>query len=501
MNNPSSIVNIINAALLLIVSNIASAYTHAESQQYSNERLIKEIGFDGRTQHYKYNAAGHLIQHLDSGEVQTQFDRNALGQLQTKTSRRVGDTNNEIEKSRYLYDATGQLVETYNAQQFLQFSYDPLGNLLHESHTDINAQGKGLADTQQRIEHRYNGLGQRIHTTLPDGHAIDYTYDDSLAFQSVAINGQTITAVQRDSLGRELSRAQGALTTHTDYDPQGRLSKQHVTNKENNDSPIHREYGYDQFSNLNHIKDGSEETKYIYDTLNRLKLAANAAPEFFDFDPAGNLLSLTDSPKATPGLVKGNRLLLQGDKKFEYDVRGNLIKETRSKDGKLKKTFAYNLQNQLIKVETNAAHETITYKYDPLGRRIQKTDKFGTTTFLWTDNLLAQEQRDKIKKTYVYEPGSFRPLVQVQDDKIYHYHLDHLGTPRELTNEEGRIVWKAKYKTYGNLALKEIDEVENNLRFQGQYFDEETGLHYNRFRYYSPDTGQFINQDPIGLLD
>ena len=43
-------------------------------------------------------------------------------------------------------------------------------------------------------------------------------------------------------------------------------------------------------------------------------------------------------------------------------------------------------------------------------------------------------------------------------------------------------------------------EVENNLRFQGQYFDEETGLHYNRFRYYSPDTGQFINQDPIGLL-
>jgi RHS repeat-associated protein len=88
----------------------------------------------------------------------------------------------------------------------------------------------------------------------------------------------------------------------------------------------------------------------------------------------------------------------------------------------------------------------------------------------------------------------------VQDDQVYHYHLDHLGTPRELTNEQGKIVWKAKYKTYGNLALKEVEEVENNLRFQGQYFDEETGLHYNRFRYYSPDTGQFINQDPIGLL-
>ncbi|VAW60255.1 Rhs-family protein, partial [hydrothermal vent metagenome] len=79
-------------------------------------------------------------------------------------------------------------------------------------------------------------------------------------------------------------------------------------------------------------------------------------------------------------------------------------------------------------------------------------------------------------------------------------HLDHLGTPRELTNNEGDIVWKVRYKSWGNVALKECEEIENNIRFQGQYFDEETGLHYNRHRYYNPDTGQFISQDPIGLL-
>ncbi|VAW86810.1 Rhs-family protein [hydrothermal vent metagenome] len=83
---------------------------------------------------------------------------------------------------------------------------------------------------------------------------------------------------------------------------------------------------------------------------------------------------------------------------------------------------------------------------------------------------------------------------------LYHYHLDHLGTPRELTDAQGKIVWRVKYKTYGNVALKEVEGIENNLRFQGQYFDEETGLHYNRHRYYNPDTGQFINQDPIGLF-
>ncbi|VAW87382.1 Rhs-family protein, partial [hydrothermal vent metagenome] len=118
---------------------------------------------------------------------------------------------------------------------------------------------------------------------------------------------------------------------------------------------------------------------------------------------------------------------------------------------------------------------------------------------LWADNHLIQETRNNLKKTYVYEPHSFRPVALVQDEQIYHYHLDHLGTPRELTNAQVKIVWRVKYKTYGNVALKEVKEIKNNLRFQGQYYDEETGLHYNRHRYYNPDTGQFINPDPIGL--
>ena len=88
----------------------------------------------------------------------------------------------------------------------------------------------------------------------------------------------------------------------------------------------------------------------------------------------------------------------------------------------------------------------------------------------------------------------------VQDGEIYHYHLDHLGTPRELSNQQGKIIWKARYKTYGKIAAKDVEKVENNLRFQGQYFDEETGLHYNRHRYYDPSSGQFTTQDPIGLL-
>ncbi|GFM66076.1 hypothetical protein PSCICJ_21940 [Pseudomonas cichorii] len=81
----------------------------------------------------------------------------------------------------------------------------------------------------------------------------------------------------------------------------------------------------------------------------------------------------------------------------------------------------------------------------------------------------------------------------------FYYQLDHLGTPQELTDYSGEILWSAKYRAYGNLAALDIAEIDNPLRFQGQYFDAETGLHYNRHRYYNPGTGRFLTPDPIKL--
>jgi len=78
-------------------------------------------------------------------------------------------------------------------------------------------------------------------------------------------------------------------------------------------------------------------------------------------------------------------------------------------------------------------------------------------------------------------------------------HLDHLGTPQEMTNQAGKVVWSVSYKAYGNLAVAHVNEIDNPIRFQGQYHDIETGLHYNRHRYYDPNCGQFVTQDPIGL--
>ncbi|WP_189337990.1 RHS repeat-associated core domain-containing protein, partial [Photobacterium sanguinicancri] len=100
---------------------------------------------------------------------------------------------------------------------------------------------------------------------------------------------------------------------------------------------------------------------------------------------------------------------------------------------------------------------------------------------------------------YIYAPNDFTPLALIDNGEVYYFHTDHQGTPLTITDSCGETVWQANYRTFG-LADITIEKIKNPLRYQGQYFDDESGLHYNRFRYYDPITGRFIHQDPIGLL-
>ncbi|MNJ39364.1 putative deoxyribonuclease RhsC [compost metagenome] len=117
---------------------------------------------------------------------------------------------------------------------------------------------------------------------------------------------------------------------------------------------------------------------------------------------------------------------------------------------------------------------------------------------------MLREETPEQSSLYLYEPGSYAPLARVdqvegEEQKLYYFHTDQIGTPLELTDSEGEIVWQATYRSWGTIEQLTVNEVEQNLRFQGQYFDDETGLHYNTFRYYDPEVGRFVTQDPIGL--
>ncbi len=135
------------------------------------------------------------------------------------------------------------------------------------------------------------------------------------------------------------------------------------------------------------------------------------------------------------------------------------------------------------------------------------------TTFVWDGNRLLSETRGGRSHLWIYEDDSFASLAQISlrkgytehDAEVYWYHNDVSGMPRELTGVGGEITWWAEYRAWGNtlrvehIATRTGEPVYQPLRYQGQYFDAETGLHYNRFRYYDPDAGRFISQDPIGL--
>ncbi|MDD2024133.1 RHS domain-containing protein, partial [Pseudomonas putida] len=184
--------------------------------------------------------------------------------------------------------------------------------------------------------------------------------------------------------------------------------------------------------------------------------------------------------------------------------------EKRSGHSKLQ-YFSYDCENRLVRAETlvNGKLESQgEYRYDSLGRRIAKQAEINGEVeqkrFLWQGLRMLREETPGQSILYLYEPGSYAPLARVdrvegEGQKVYYFHTDQIGTPLELTDSEGEIVWQATYRSWGAVEQLPVSKVEQNLRFQGQYFDQETGLHYNTFRYYDCELGRFVTQDPIGL--
>ena len=208
-----------------------------------------------------------------------------------------------------------------------------------------------------------------------------------------------------------------------------------------------------------------------------------------------------------------NKLLTYQDKRYRYDGFGRMIEKRSALRGV--QLFAYDAEHRLIEVRSQKdGRETVVkMTYDPLGRRIAKTEHdsngypLGETRFDWEGLRLLQEHRHSQTSLYLYEEDGYIPLARVdgtgEHQSVRYYHNDLNGLPEQLTEADGKTVWQARYQVWGN-ADEEVREAyfieEQNLRFQGQYLDREIGLHYNTFRFYDPDVGRFTTPDPIGLM-
>ncbi|AGE25325.1 Rhs family protein [Pseudomonas poae RE*1-1-14] len=473
-----------NARLLLteIENEVGETYRLA---YHPNGLIQQEIGFDGQRTAYVYDLNGHLqekTEHGDDGsQLITRYERDAAGRLVRKT---LPDGN----KVDYAYDRQGNLLSVEDGHWALAYEYDRQNRLTAEH------QGWGT------LRYGYDACGQLQHLRLPDNNRVTFNHDKGGHLATVQLNGEVLTS-HLFKAGKEHQRQQGDLLSHYHYDDQHRLHAHAITQQENRH--YRRQYDYDKSGNLARILDTRKgEHHYAYDPLHRLTRADHSQDlqERFGHNPAGNLL-MHDRPG--PDIVAGNRLMIQGDRHYDHDAFGNLIRERRGKGQAVVTEYRYDCQHRLIAVKKPNG-QTARYRYDPFGRRISKIVDDKTTEFFWQgDKLIAEHHADR-HRSYLYEPDSFRPLALLEGfgpnaTSPYHYQLDHLGTPQELTAPEGEIVWSAHYRAYGHISRLDVDKIDNPLRFQGQYFDEESGLHYNRHRYYNPDVGRYLTPDPVKL--
>ena len=215
--------------------------------------------------------------------------------------------------------------------------------------------------------------------------------------------------------------------------------------------------------------------------------------------------------------------------RYVFDRAGELRQRRDVRHNGEKEDFSWDDNRQLVAVRKG--ERLVRYGYDGLGRRVFKQTAEETRWFYWQGDALAGEtvtitreplaaqsifdtgsrlQRQKAQaalfgsmREYVYYPGSFQPLALLTQEagrkESWHYHCDPNGAPVRLTSLQGEIVWSEKTGVWGEKGEVYADRISNPLRFQGQYFDAETGLHYNRHRYYDPEIAGFISQDPIGL--
>ncbi|HAV4301043.1 TPA: RHS repeat protein [Acinetobacter baumannii] len=503
--------------------------------------LIREQAFDGEEKHYSYNENGRIFQ-IRQPNILTQFDYYADGQIASKSFTHLHTGQKQTEQ--FDYNLNSQLSRASNEVSQIDFYRNALGQLVREHQHYKIPELKPLTAV---LHYEYDELGNLIKTIRPDGHTLNHLVYGSGHIYAIGLNNQEVVSFQRDDLHRETTRllANGLIQTKQ-YNDVGLLSSQLIQPEQETQDYLqyqaHRHYQYDQNYLLSQVEDSRlGRLNYQYDPIGRLIAAQSLhKTESFNFDPAGNLID-SDSV-LSPAQIKNNLIKSYKGKHYQYDAQGNVTEIIQA--GKNLK-LTWDNQNRLIRSDNNGL--VTEYGYDVFGRRLYKKTTNELTLFGWDGDLMIWESVKSAQmsytKHYIYEPDSFVPLLQagykdfiqlietpdyqeyqtkpysIYKDPVWNrnlgkertaleqftfYHCDQVGTPQTMTNIRGECVWEFLQDTWGAVSqIKALNQdnpfEQNNLRFQGQYYDQETELHYNRYRYYEPHSARYVSKDPIGL--
>jgi RHS repeat-associated protein len=416
-------------------------------------KLNRIVSPDSGTWNYGRDEAGNLTTVFDASGTAV------INYLNYDAINRPGLIEFPSDPSRNItltYDAgsngKGRLTGRRDPSGSCVFSHDAQGNLITEVKT--------VGGVQYTIGYEYNKNRSLTKITYPSGRVVNYDLDPSERAYQVRTNSTTLaSSIAYVPFGGVTSLTYGnGLSLNQSYDNQYRVSS--ITAG----SVVNLTYGYDANGNVASLED----------KINPPPTGVYGLTGTYARQDGTNRLSSIDT-------VPTN---------FGYDSRGNITSENN-------RTYRYDSLNQLVEVKDNGV--TIAeYTYNGAGQRIKKVVSGVTRVFHYDlqGHIIAESDSSGTVAEYIYLEDTL--LAMIRQGNVYYFHNNNLGTPQVLTDASGNVVWKALYNPFGMTQIT-IQTVENPFRLPGQYYDAETGLHYNYFRYYHPKIGRYLTPDPIGL--
>ncbi|MBI5051043.1 MAG: RHS domain-containing protein, partial [Nitrospirae bacterium] len=463
-----------------------TAYTYD-----SLNRLISSTSPDTGAAAYSYDPNGNIITKTDASDVTTTDVYDALNR---QTAVHFPDSTQNI---NYFYDyaqlqnSTGRLSSMTELSGTTWYDYDKMGRVIKET--------KQINNLVYRTEYTYDLDGNVLTVTYPGGRAITYTYNQQNRVASLkeAFNGTMTTLADNitynpsggmtsfsygNSLPQSITYNQrhqiNSIITGGIQITYSRDAKGNITGITNNFNTIkNRTFAYDSLDRLTNVTGLWGTIAYSYNSAsNRTSEATNTGNTTYNYT-ANKLISSTGVKPFTFSYDNNGNTISENTRQYIYNQNQRLIKVTDTDSGIVLGEYVYNGNGQRAKKFTQNSSQCAIFHYDQQGLLIAESTGPGTIT-----------------SEYIYLNG--QPLAKIEGSNIYYYHNDHLGTPMVMTNENQSIVWQGEFLPFGE-PLSVSGTITNNLRFPGQYYDAETGLHYNYFRDYKPEIGRYVEADPI----
>jgi RHS repeat-associated protein len=487
---------------------------HDTRYEYSpTEQVTAAIDPSGVRSEYAYDLKDRLVEVRRGGTIRESYRYDAAGNP-TETRRADGERLLTMR-----YDANGHLISrTLSSGQEQSFVYDQNGRYVAaktEHHTctfQYDIAGRRVEDKRdgRGVEHRFDGA-HLAETTVLERFRTEYESRGDGIVGIVDPTGATHRLVSHGS-GVYTREFHDGFSETVQYHPRGgRVLCKVLWSAERPSLWWARTYVYTGEGDLVSVNDTQRgSTSYRYDAAHRLIESSRdeGAVDRYEYTAAGSLLR---APGLQARVGQLNRLENANGTTFEYDDRHH-VERRSSAAGQWR--YERDSRDQLLRAEWTdgeGGRREWRAEYDPLARRVcTQSAERGETRYYWdTDRLAAEVFADGGLRLYVYpDAGAMVPMLYVDYANVdedpragrRRYILtDQRGCPERILDDRGAIIWQAKVDPYGSAHVEIGADLHQPLRFPGHWYDSETRLHYNRFRYYDPDLGRYLESDPLGL--